>query len=139
MDDTWIKQVQEVNESMKLVFDLTSRIDERMKILIENNNESKERIEKLFDNQTLMLNRVSAVENKVGILDSKNTNAVWIELKKDLKNIESKVEGFNNRLLIVEKDMGTQSNKWANLIDFVFKIAQIVIGAIILWKIGIKP
>ena len=139
MEENYLKQVQEVNEAIKLLSELTSRIDERTKILVENNTESKFRIEKLFDSQTLMLSRVGVVENKIGVLESRNNNSSLAEIKKDLKMMENEIDVLSDRLLHVEKEVGSQSNKWSNLIDFVFKVSQIVIGAIILWKIGVKP
>lgn len=123
---------REVNDSLKNVFAITSRIDERMKALVEGHNESKEKIEKLCDNQVAILNRLTVLENSNG------TRAVY-DLKTDVSDLEDKFDNISERLLHVENEMTKVTNKWAAIIDFVFKVGVVVIGAIILWKLGIKP
>lgn len=123
---------REMNDSLKLVFDITSRIDERMKVLVESNNESKDKIEKLYDQQMAILNRITVVENR-------NSTQLINDLKNDVKIMDSKVEHLSERLIHVEKELSQNSNKWASVIDFIFKVGVVVIGSIILWKLGIKP
>lgn len=122
----------EVNESLKLVFDITSRIDERMKILLESHNEAKERIEKLYEQQATILNRIIVLENK-------NNAEALNDLGNEVNIINSKVEHLSERLIHVEKEMSQNSNKWAGFIDFIFKISVMIIGSVILWKLGLKP
>lgn len=126
------KLYREVNDSLKLVFDITSRVDERMKGLIESNAESKEKIEKLYDNQIALLNRITVLENK-------NNGQLINELKNEISIIDTKVEHLSERLIHVEKEMTQATNKWSNVVDFIFKVGVMVIGGIILWKLGIKP
>jgi hypothetical protein len=126
------KFYKEVNDSLKLVFDITSRIDERMKVLIENNSDSKEKIEKLYDQHIILLSRIVVVENK-------NSSQLIVDLKNEVNIIESRVEHLSERLIHVEKEMTQTTNKWMAVVDFVFKVGVVVIGSIILWKLGIKP
>ena len=122
---------REVSESLKLVFDITSRIDERMKVLIEKNNESKDKIEKLYDQQVTLLNRITILENK-------NNTQVINDLKNEVNIIDGRVEHLSERLVHVEKEIHQNNSKWANIIDFIFKLATVVVGSIILWKLGVK-
>lgn len=123
---------KEVNDSLKMVFDITSRIDERMKVLVENHNESKDKIEKLCDQQITLLNRLTILENKNGI-------EAMHELRNEVNTLDQKIEGISERLLYVEKEMTHSSNKWTSILDFIFKVGVVVIGSIILWKLGLKP
>jgi hypothetical protein len=127
-----MENILDINESLKLVFDITSRIDERMKILIENNNDSKERIEKLFDQQIMLLNRITVLENK-------NSTQMVTELKNELTILDNKVDHLSERCIYLEKEVNQQGNKWTVLFDFTFKIGVMLVGSIILWKIGIQP
>lgn len=129
MDENFYR---EVSDSLKLVFDTTSRIDERIKVLIEKNNESKDKIEKLYDQQVTLLNRITILENK-------NNTQIINDLKNEVNIIDGRVEHLSDRLVHVEKEVNQSNSKWANIIDFAFKVATIVIGAIIMWKLGIKP
>jgi chromosome segregation ATPase len=130
MDDPFYK---EVSESLKLVFDLTSRIDERMKILIESNNDYKEKIEKLSVQHGEAIMRISILENKAS---SKELDSVKVEA--DLEKVEEKMIHLTDRMSDVEKDIKSHSNKWSSMVDFIFKVGVIVIGGIILWKLGLK-
>ncbi len=123
---------KDVNDSLKLVFDITSRIDERMKILIENNNDSKDKIDKLYDHQSSLINRIIILENK-------NHAQSITDIKTDLKILDEKVTHLTDRCVHVEREVNQTKNKWASIVDFVFKIGVVVIGSIILWKLGIKP
>lgn len=125
-------QLRELTESLKSVFDLTSRIDERLKSLIESNSESKERIEKLVDNQTTMLNRLTVLENK-------NYSSEITLLKNNIDVLEAQVDSIVNRVSSIENSIESHTTKWTMILDFAFKIAVVVISGIILWKMGIKP
>jgi len=123
---------KEVHDSLKLVFDITSRIDERMKILIESNTEAKDKIEKLYEQQVTLLNRIVVVENK-------NNIQLVSDLKNEVNIIDGRVENLSERLIHVEKEINQTNNKWASVVDFIFKVGVVVIGSIILWKLGLKP
>ncbi len=129
---------KEVSDSLKLVFDLTSRIDERMKIVIAGNTETKEKIERLASQYSDIITRIS-------LLESKNTNRQIDELKEEIKDVKTKINDFHDtvdnskiKMAEVEKDLKSHSYKWTALIDFIFKVAIIVIGGVILFKLGIK-
>jgi len=123
---------KEVYEFLMTISETSNRIDERIKILIENNNESKERIEKLFDQQNLLLNRITILENR-------NNTQLISDLKNEITILENKIDHLSERCLHVEKEVNQNSSKWSALIDFTFKIGVVVIGSIILWKMGLQP
>jgi predicted nuclease with TOPRIM domain len=126
------KFYREVNDSLKMVFDITSRIDERMKVLVENNIDLRDKIEKLYDQHVAILNRLVVLENK-------NSLQVLGDLKTDINSLESKFENMSGRLIHVEKEVTQNNSKWTNIVDFIFKLGVVVIGGIILWKLGLKP
>jgi len=126
------KYYEEFSSSLKLVFDLTSRIDERIKTLVEDNNESKTKLEKLADAQNDFLSRVIILENKNGAREI-------AELKNDINSVEGQLNRLIIRMADVEKDTKHHATKWSNISDFLFKIGVAIIGGLILWKLGIKP
>jgi len=123
---------KEVNDALKNVFAITSRIDERMKMLVENHNEAKDKIEKLYDNQVAILNRLTVLENS-------NSSRAFHDLKDHFDKLESKINDMGERLFVAEKELTSTANKWGTILDFIFKVGTVVVGAIILWKLGIKP
>jgi chromosome segregation ATPase len=129
MDQNYYK---EVSDSLKLVFDLTSRIDERTKTLVSNYDDAKEKIDKLAEHQSNVLLKVISLESK----DSTN---IVKEIKNEINVIEGRVEHLSDRLMTIEKDLQSHAGKWAVVLDFIFKIGVIVVGGLIMYKLGIKP
>ena len=118
---------KEVSDSIKLVFDLTSRIDERVKHLVEQHSDSNQRIERLVERQEDIFSRISVLENKNG----NGYKEDIIELKKNVHIMEIKMSSL-------ELQTNQHENKWQKIIDFVFKVSVAVVVAIIVWKIGLK-
>ena len=73
------------------------------------------------------------------IAANKNSTQVISDLKGEVNIIEGKVDQLAERLLHVEKEVAQTTNKWTGIVDFIFKVGVVVIGSIILWKLGIKP
>jgi chromosome segregation ATPase len=116
---------REVSESIKLVFDLTSRIDERVKILVEQHNEANQRIEKLMERHENILSRISVLENKNGN-----------DVKQDVSELKKDVKGLEIKLAALEIHSSGHENKWKLVGDFIFKLAIAAIGAVLAWKLG---
>ena len=126
---------RELSHSLKSVSDVTTRIDERVKVLVEDNNVFKSRFERVSEIQTALVSRLS-------ILEENHDVAV---LQNDITMLQKKVEHLSDKTIKIEKDISQmekaicqQDGRWANIIDFLYKLSTIIIGAIILWKLGIK-
>jgi len=136
----------QVSESIQLIFDLTSRIDERVKMLIERQKEIDEQIEKLLSLQHGALNRLSALEakdfhsvqenlhslsEKVAIIASDNPQKELIELRSKVHSLEVKAENIQMRI-------GYHDHRWAQIFDFIWKLALMCIAGYILYKLGLQ-
>jgi vacuolar-type H+-ATPase subunit I/STV1 len=127
------KFYNEITDSLKLVFDLTSRIDERVKLLIENQHDAESRIEKIIEKQETIAMRLIALENKNGTEEHIN------ELKKEVKELNNRMNSTEKSLNTLELNQTQHTNRWRALADIIFKIIVMVTGAFILFKLGIKP
>jgi chromosome segregation ATPase len=116
---------REVSESIKLVFDLTSRIDERVKILVEQHNEASGRIEKLMERHENILSRISVLENKNGN-----------HMKEDVSTLQKEMKSLEVKVAALEIQSNRHENKWTLAADFLFKVVLAVIGAVLAWKLG---
>lgn len=123
---------QEVSGSIKLVFDLTSRIDERVKMLVEQHNESSHRIERLMERHESLTNRIGFLENKIGIIENKISHQV--DLEEELQDLKESYQILAIKSASFEIHNVGQDNKWKLIGDFVFKIIIMTIGSIIAWK-----
>ena len=127
---------KELSTSLKAVSDITTRIDERTKILVEDNNVFKVRFERVAEIQSALMARLSIIESSHDISNIKND---IVALQEKIEYLSGKSIKIEQDISMMEKSIGQQDNKWANVIDFLYKVATVVIGAIILWKLGIKP
>lgn len=126
---------QQVSESIKLVFDLTSRVDERVKFLVQQQNSNSDRIEKLAD-------RIEENSAKLFFLEKKIANGMTSDMndmKDDIQDMRIKISGLE-----IHTDL--HQGKWKNVSGFFFQVAITIIGAaltiitgILLWKLGINP
>ena len=114
-----------LSESVKLVFDLTIRIEERLKILVEQHNSSSEKIEKLMERQENLFSRISVLENRNGN-----------HFRDDIKDLEENLQAVKAKVAVLEINSGQQENKWKLAVDFVFKLIMVIIGAVLTWKLG---
>jgi uncharacterized phage infection (PIP) family protein YhgE len=141
------KFYREVSDSMKLMYDLTSRIDERVKNLVETQSETNDRMDKLMERQEGIMSRLSVLENKNGV--HKDIAKIEEDIKELQKGITSmgrlhQQEVINNgqlqqRIIMLEASNSSNVDKWRNVFAMISNIIVIVFGGIILWKLGIKP
>lgn len=118
---------KEVSDSIKLVFDLTSRIDERVKMLVEQHNDTTQKIEKLMDRQENLLTRTSVLENKSAP-----------DTKQDLQELRHVCEELKIKVAALEIYTARHESKWQMIGDFIYKTVLTVVGLFIAYKIGLK-
>jgi hypothetical protein len=133
MDDNAYK---ELSHSLKSVSDITTRIDERVKVLVEDNNVFKVRFERVAEIQSALVSRLSIIESSH---DISNIKTDIIALQEKIEYLSDKSIRIEQDISMMEKNIGHQDNRWANVIDFIYKLSTVIIGGIILWKLGIKP
>lgn len=118
---------QEVSNSIKLVFDLTSRIDERVKMLVEQHNDANQRIEKLMERSENVFTRISVLENKMG------TN-----MQEQIQDLREEINDLKVKTSALEIHTTRHENKWQTLADFVFKVAVTLVGLLLAYRLGVK-
>lgn len=119
----------QVFDSIKLVFDLTSRIDERVKMLVERTNDVEERIDKFIETHQALVHRVT-------ILESDDQEKELAELKQQVTELKNKVHLLELKCETLQlKDQGNE-RRWMIAFEFVFRLAFIVLGGWLLFKLG---
>jgi len=144
---------QQLTESVKLVFELSSRIDERVKILVEQQGEVQERIDKIMEKQEVTTSRLAILENKNGnhikedITDlKKNVRELEGDIKEDITDIKKNVREVENKFQLFEiKIEGIQQKtthhdtRMNQVFDWVLKIMFTVVAGYLLYKAGWSP
>lgn len=90
----------QVSESIKSLFDLSSRIDERVKNLITTDNQTNVNIHRLADD-------VRNIQQRLAVIESRD----FISLMEQVGEIEKKSAIIDRRLSQLEKDIG-HLNQW---------------------------
>lgn len=146
--DILMDHYSKVNESIKSVFDLTSRIDERVKMLVERQGDLEEQLDKAIDNQQQILSRVLVLEsrdatpiataNKAEIHEIKQRVAIMESSgsKRDIEDIKQKIHLLDLRVESINMRTANQESRWAKLFDLVFKLTIMLIGGYLLFKFG---
>lgn len=117
----------QVSESIKLIFDLTSRIDERVKMLVERQNDVEDRLDKLLEIQHQLIHRVAILETKKDEIQ---------EFKNILEKMENKIRIIELQCEKLQLKDSHHDKRWANIFDFVFRMLFMLLGGLILYKMG---
>lgn len=139
---------KDVSESIKSVFDLTSRIDERVKMLVERHEDLEQQLDKAIETQQKVLNRVTVLESRdvsslvvssnndineikqrVAIMENSNS-------KNDIEDLKQKIHLLDLRIESVNMMTANQESRWTKLFDLVFKLTIMLIGGYLLFRFG---
>ena len=126
--------INQVTESIQGLFDLTARIDERLKMIAEKQSEQDAKIEKYVDTHTKLVERVVSLESKNGRTMKANIE----RLEKDVDLLERNVHSMELSLNSMKIYTINQESRWKMIFDVAAKILIIVVGAIIVWQLGIR-
>jgi hypothetical protein len=119
----------QVNDSMKSVIDMTSRIDERVKMIMEKQIDNDKRLILMMDHLNVLSSRVTVLEAR----DSNKLDSIVQEQTKRLHTLEKDIE-------ILKLHTSTSMEKWKNVITTLLQVGTAVAVGYILVKLGIsKP
>ena len=123
---TQLNYCQEVSESIKAIFDLTSRIDERVK----NITKELDSLQKKSDDRI----RIEAnSEGRMKVLESHKS-----DLESSIKELEAAARTLELKLQQVEIKTEGHDNKWKTIISFGVQIAWVILAAYLLLKLGLQ-
>ena len=122
----------QVAESIKSLFELTSRIDERVKTLSDNALRQEDKLEQIANSQQKLLERVVALESKNGEATKKAVE----EVKKLTDDLERRTRGMEIQMKAVEIISKGNTNKWDRIADVVWKFVIIIAASFLIWKLG---
>ena len=111
----------QVSESIKSVFNLTSRIDERVKMIHEKQQEMDKKFSRLIESQGTLNSRVSVLEST-----------------SDTEDLEKTVHNMELILKEVELKSAGNAGKWNVVADFSLKILWAMAAAAAIYYMGFK-
>jgi hypothetical protein len=114
----------QVSESIKSVFNLTSRIDERVKMIHEKQQEMDKKFSRLIESQGTLNSRVSVLES--------TSDA------EEIQDLEKTVHNMELVLKEVELKSAGNTGKWNVVADFSLKILWAMAAAAAIYYMGFK-
>lgn len=122
---------EQVNNSIKSIIELTTRIDERVQLMMRKQDIFDDKLE----NTIITLNELKI---DLKLLDSKS----GITLQEEVSRTSKEISEIKNKLDNVEKVSNNTNNNWKEIakgiLTFVVQIIWVVIAAYILYKLGIQ-
>ena len=115
----------QVTESIKSVYELTTRVDERQQLMMS----KVEQLENKLDNQ---FKEYKDLDGRVRVIESKGNGPV------DLVQVREELHKQNVRLQALEISTKGQEGRWRNIFSFVTNLIWVILAAYILFKLGIQ-
>lgn len=114
----------QVSKSTKSIYDLTSRMDERMKLMVAKQVDTDNKIDKIITLQISLSERTTILETKQPL--------------NIIKDLENKIEKLEIETHDIKVRHETSNKNWKGIFDIIVQIFTIVLGAWIVWKMGVK-
>ena len=146
----------EARSEIKLVLEMTARVDERVKLIIERQSDMSVRLNNFMDSNNVLSNRVSVIEAKGsnGIGELKNKYDTIIErlvrlesspligeidfIKNHIESSKEEMNNFENRMSKVED---SNTSIWTRInwtFDVITKISMPILITWLLWQLGFQ-
>lgn len=146
-NEKYISYDREVSNSIKSLFDLTTRIDERVEQLMANHAIYNKKLESCSDkcNQKSESynNKINELLTKVTILEKTTNHSDDIDdIDKEINNLLIKINSLELNHLEIKKTLEANNAKverrWGTIVNFVLQLLWVVIAAYLLYKLGIQ-
>ena len=145
----------QVSESIKDLFELSTRIDERVQAIMKKQDETDNKLESMNESIGKMSSRISVLEAKTPELYKKDIGTLFDRIHENnihLENLKNKSDtnvpiiqaveerSHRNTADIQQLKGQTQENegRWKSAFGFVIQIVWVILAAYLLFKLGIQ-
>lgn len=115
-----------IYDSIKSMFELTTRIDERIKAITKNHDELENKIDDLIESTHDMNSRIKMIER------------YHDEIFNEIKQLGRSDHDIQMKIASIEITHGGSENRWKAIINFVVQIAWVILAAFLLTKLGLQ-
>jgi len=143
MEELNLNFLSQIADSITKLFEITTRIDERVKVCIDKNKEIESKIENVHKELSQRISNNTelnlTLRENLAILNSKNIDYKLENVKSEIHLANEEILFLKNRLSNTEKTSEGFENKWNAIVKFIVQIIWLVVGAWILFKLGLGP
>jgi len=122
---------EQVNNSIKSIVELTTRIDERVQLMMKKQEFLENKIEDHIDD-------ANELKTDFKLLDSKSSKT----LQEEVVRISDDIYSIDNRLKALEKDSENKNNNIKKVsktvLNFIVQIIWVIVASYLLYKLNIQ-
>lgn len=116
----------QVQESIKSIYDLTTRVDERVLQLMKKQEELERKLDEQLKSDHNLDTRVANLER------------VRDERIPELDTVKNNLHRLEIEMQAVKITQGGQEGRWKTIVSFVVQIAWVILAAWLLMKMGLQ-
>jgi len=124
-EDLSVQILSQTSDNIQKLFDLSTRIDERVKSMQNKQRDLNTRIDNIVNAHNELMQSVAVLKSSANTVSIEECKRQIVDLDKRLSSVEQKSEGMENR--------------WTSIFKFIVQIIWLVVGAWILFKLGLTP
>jgi len=124
-EDLSVQILSQTSDNIQKLFDLSTRIDERVKSIQNKQQDMNSRIDAVVASYNELNQAVAILKSSADSSNIEECKRQIVDIDKRLTNIEHRSEGMENR--------------WTGIFKFIVQIIWLVVGAWILFKLGLAP
>lgn len=118
----------QVSESIKSVFDLTTRVDERVQLMMKKQDDFERKLDERLAVSHALDGRIKVLESRIG-----NDT-----LSEEIGELEETVHKLEMQIAALQIASGGSEDRWKTIVTFVIQIAWVLLAAYLLTKLGLQ-
>lgn len=118
----------QVSESIKSVFDLTTRVDERVQLMMKKQDDFERKLDERLEASHALDGRIRVLESRIGSE----------KLSEEMGELEETVHKLEMQIAALEIASGGSEDRWKTIVTFVIQIAWVLLAAYLLTKLGLQ-
>jgi len=124
-EDLSVQILSQTSDNIQKLFDLSTRIDERVKSIQVKQESLDARMDSIIQAHNELMQTVAVLKSTSHAQKIDECKQALIDLDKRLMSLEHTSKGFESR--------------WGNIVKFIINIVWLVVGAYVLYKLGLQP
>lgn len=113
------------SESIKNLFQLTTRVDERVEMLMSKQDASQIKMDTQLDKMAELVGRVIVLESTS-------------HQGEDIADLGEKLHSMELRLQAMEISSGKTEGRWKGIVAFAVQLVWVIVAAYLLYRLGIQ-
>ena len=121
----------QVQDSIKSVFELTTRVDERVQLMMK----KQEDVERKIDG---ISSEMKELNTRVTVLESNNGKAAVAQMATEVDRLKDNIGDMKLKIQTLESKTESSEGKWKTVLNFGLQILWVVVAAYLLYRLGIQ-